>query len=163
MVVKTRDEAWKMANAMFPTDYELDIASSDVAGYPIWRSTAKDNDSWISDLGITLELNLQEDNRIRTIRINITREPVIQETLKWSSSDIRSLCMDKDWYTAGDVQSYSKMLDYVDVTTPTVKAIYKVAKDIFEHTGNTDYTIENIMFEIGNYVVKRLYTIQTSQ
>lgn len=163
MIVKTRDESWNKVNEIFPTDYELDIASSDVAGYPIWRSTVKDNGSWISDLGTTLEVNLQEGNRIRTIRINIMQEPIIQETLKWSSSDIRSLCMEKDWYMAGDVQSYSKMLDYVDVTSPSVKAIYKVAKDIFEHTDDADYTIENIMFELSNHVVKRLYTIQTPQ
>lgn len=163
MIAKTRDEAWAMASTAFPTDYELDIASSDVAGYPIWRSTVKDNGSWISDLGTTLEVNLQEGNRIRTIRINIMQEPIIQETLKWSSSDIRSLCMDKNWYMAGDVQSYSNMLGYVDNTMPSVEAIYKVAKDIFEHTDDTDYTIENIMFEISNHVVKRLYTIQAPQ
>lgn len=33
-------EAWGMANEIFPTDYEKDEESSRRAGYPIYRSTA---------------------------------------------------------------------------------------------------------------------------
>lgn len=55
----TVEEAWKAANKIFPTDYELDAESSERAGYPIYRSTAEGH--WydhISDLNARLEVNI---------------------------------------------------------------------------------------------------------
>lgn len=58
--VNSREEAWKKANWMFPTDYEKDEDATTRAGYPIYRSTFKGNDSWISSLNDRLELNIYE-------------------------------------------------------------------------------------------------------
>lgn len=74
--VKNRNEAWKKAAEIFPTDYEKDINSSNKAGYPVYRSNV---DSmfyyWISDLSTSLELNMGAD----TVRININEEAAENE------------------------------------------------------------------------------------
>ena len=75
-IVKNRNEAWKKAAEIFPTDWEEDTFSSNRAGYPVYRSNI---DSmfyyWISDLGTALELNMGAD----TIRININEEAAENE------------------------------------------------------------------------------------
>lgn len=75
-IVKNRNEAWKKAAEIFPTDWEEDIFSSNRAGYPVYRSNI---DSmfyyWISDLGTSLELNMGAD----TIKININEEAAENE------------------------------------------------------------------------------------
>ena len=57
MIVSSVQEAWKLANKLFPTDYKKDEERSSRAGYPIYHSTADGVNAWISDLGNRLELN----------------------------------------------------------------------------------------------------------
>ena len=85
--------------------------------------------------------------------------PKITEVKTWSSVDVRNLCSMNRWYTAGDVQAYSKMLAIVDTTAPSNDAIYTVAKDILDHSTDTDLYVEAIMFSLGNTVVKRRYIL----
>lgn len=66
---RTAAETWRLAQALFPTDYLYDKKSSDRAGYPIYKSTAEGNDSWISDLSTRLELNIYHGTEIETITI----------------------------------------------------------------------------------------------
>ena len=72
MTVRSIKEAWNAANRIFPTDYEHDTRASKNAGYPIYWSTAKGVNAWISDLGTTLELNMPDGS---TVRINIDDTP----------------------------------------------------------------------------------------
>lgn len=69
MQVRTVKEAWELANKLFPTDYMKDEQSSQRAGYPIYISTAEGNESWISDLGNRLELNIWKDGGVESINI----------------------------------------------------------------------------------------------
>lgn len=85
--------------------------------------------------------------------------PKITEVKTWSSVDVRNLCITNRWYTAGDVQAYSKMLAIVDTTAPSNDAIYTVAKDILDHSSDSDLYVEAIMFSLGNTVVKRRYIL----
>lgn len=122
-------------------------------------STADGNSSWISDLNTTLELNIQEGKGIKTIRVSIILEPEITEELKWSSSEIRNMCICNDWYTAGSIREYSDMLEYVEEYEPTKLNIYKVAQDILEHSDDSELYVEAIMFTISNDVVKTFYEV----
>ncbi len=57
-------EAWNMANEIFPTDYEKDEEGSQRAGYLIYRSTAEGRHyDYICDLNNRLEVNLADGNR----------------------------------------------------------------------------------------------------
>ena len=159
--VRNREEAWQEANRLFPTDYEKDERASQNAGYPIYMSTAEGENSWISDLNCTLELNIhnKKTKGVDTIRINIIPEPEITETVKWSSSDIRNMCIKNNWYTAGDIKAYSRMLDFVEDNEPTKLNIWKVAQDILEHSSEDDLYVEAIMFVIANDVVKTFFEV----
>lgn len=159
MTVKNRQAAWAEANRLFPTDYEKNDRASKRAGYDIYDSTSEGNDSWISDLGNRLELNIWGDNGVESTNIWIEEEPEIEEKEVWHASDVRHLCIKHDWYTRGDNKAYSAMLDMVDESEPTTANIYKVAKDIEEHS-RTDYEIENIMFELKKWCVTTFYTIE---
>ena len=64
----SRDDAWRIANDIFPTDYMLDTRASENAGYPIYCSTAFGVNAWISDLNTCIELNLPDG---QTVRIHI--------------------------------------------------------------------------------------------
>lgn len=63
--VSSKKEAWKLVDKLFPTDYELDVVSTQNAGYDIYKSTRDGANSWISDLGCGLEINLYNGETIR--------------------------------------------------------------------------------------------------
>ncbi len=60
-----RDEAWRLVNDLFPTDYEYDSRCSQNAGYPIYYSTASGVNAWISDLNTCLEMNLPDGRSVK--------------------------------------------------------------------------------------------------
>lgn len=55
--VSSTKEAWELASRLFPTGYKKDEDRSIRAGYPIYYSTEKGTNAWISDLNNRLELN----------------------------------------------------------------------------------------------------------
>lgn len=85
MKVSSIQEAWKKADEIFPTDYEKDEGSSELAGYPIYRSTAEGHHyDCICDLGNRLEVNLG-NGKIENIWIEQSAdepEDVIEPTIK---------------------------------------------------------------------------------
>lgn len=156
--VRNREAAWKEAERLFPTDWEKDERATANAGYPIYMSAAEGNNSWISDLNTSLELNIQEGKGIKTIRIYIEQEPEIIEETKWDPDSIRCMCIKHNLYTCGTVSDYNFMLNTVGVQDPTVHWIYEIAQDIVKHS--KDQTVENVMFLIRKEAVDTFYTIK---
>ena len=67
-----------------------------------------------------------------------------------SMFDVRKVCISHDWYTAGDVEEYDNILNYVnDIDEATTDELYVIAADIKEHS-ETEYEIEDIMFVLAN-------------
>lgn len=80
MKANSIQEAWNMANEIFPTDYEKDEESSQRAGYPIYRSTAEGRHyDYICDLNDRLEVNLADGNRSINIWIEAGCDENISE------------------------------------------------------------------------------------
>ena len=67
VIVRSKEDAWRKADELFPTDYMKDDVSSENAGYDIYKSTLKGMNAWISDLGNSLELNLADGRTIRIV------------------------------------------------------------------------------------------------
>lgn len=157
-------EAWRKADELFPTDYEKDILASGRAGYPIYRSTADGNISWISDLGTRLEVNVipNENSTDCTdtilIWIKDKDEPEIEIEERWTAMDVMECCIRNEFYTAGDAKEYERMLNQVRATTFSTTALYQVAKDICDHS--EEQTIENVMFCLRKEAVNTFYTIK---
>jgi hypothetical protein len=76
MKATSREQAWQMANEIFPTDYAKDERASMAAGYGIYWSTADGVNAWISDLSDRIEINLPN---AKSINIWIEEEPQFQE------------------------------------------------------------------------------------
>ena len=76
MKVKSKQEAWRKADVIFPTDYMKDDIRSNRAGYDIYYSTAAGVNAWISDLGDRLEVNLENGE---AVNIWIDEEPRFPE------------------------------------------------------------------------------------
>ena len=76
MKVKSKQEAWRKADIIFPTDYAKDDIRSSRAGHDIYYSTAAGVAAWISDLGDRLEVNLENGE---TVNIWIDEEPQFSE------------------------------------------------------------------------------------
>lgn len=74
-----------------------------------------------------------------------------KEIRKITASSLRQLCIDKDWYTAGDNDEYVHLLYDLANNKENLSTadIIEIAGDIMEHSElDGDYTIENIAFEI---------------
>lgn len=76
MKVNSREQAWREADNLFPTDYIKDEKKSDAAGYDIYYSTCEGVNAWISDLDDRLEINLATGE---TVNIWIEEEPQFKE------------------------------------------------------------------------------------
>lgn len=63
MKARSISEAWKMADEIFPADYEKDEISSNTAGYNVYRSRLNYYD-YICDLGDRLEVNLSNGETV---------------------------------------------------------------------------------------------------
>lgn len=75
--VRTKEQAWTIANDLFKGDYEYDTQASANAGYDIYMSTNKVSNDHVSDLGCRLEVNIG----IESINIWIEEEPeTVEET-----------------------------------------------------------------------------------
>ncbi len=70
--------------------------------------------------------------------------------------DLRQLCIEKDWYTAGDNDEYKHLLfdlasDKENITTAD---IIEIAEDIMEHSEmEPNCTIEGIAFDVASIAV----------
>lgn len=76
MKANSREQAWREADKLIPTDYIKDEKKSDAAGYDIYYSTCEGVNAWISDLGNRLEINLATGE---TVNIWIEEEPQFKE------------------------------------------------------------------------------------
>lgn len=58
----------------------------------------------------------------------------IIETRTINRSDLRNLCIEKDWYNWGVGEEYENMLDYASENEMTADRLGVVAEDIIAHT-----------------------------
>ena len=90
----------------------------------------------------------------------------IREMKFWNRGDVMNVCIKHDYYTRGDGTAYEKMLRFVDEHEPTKTNIFKVAKDIVEHSDlerygspTKEWDIQAIMFDITREAVSVHYEI----
>lgn len=85
----------------------------------------------------------------------------------WGSYDVRNLCITNNYYTCGNNDEYGRMLLFVDNRKPTKENIFRVAEDIYNHSGidldmygcDKDEMIAGIMFEISRKCVTEHFKI----
>lgn len=60
LYAKNRQEAMRIVNGIFLTDYEKNEALSQGAGYPILKHATLNPQYWISDLNVRIEVTLED-------------------------------------------------------------------------------------------------------
>jgi hypothetical protein len=58
----------------------------------------------------------------------------IKEIKRIDSGKLRNMCITNNWYTAGSTSDYSKMFKMCEKYNISTIQLYKIAKDIYEHT-----------------------------
>lgn len=77
-----------------------------------------------------------------------------KETRSIDMSELRNLCIKQNWFTCGDNDEYSELLNMVNNTELTTDLIVELASIIYSHSENdNDHTMsehmENIMYLIA--------------
>lgn len=90
---------------------------------------------------------------------------IIKTSKMLRANDVRKMCIAQDWYTCGDCRAYESLLGMCNSTNVTTELIYKIAKDIVEHSDLSAYcqsdteNIESVMFSV-NKCVNEFFTIE---
>lgn len=89
------------------------------------------------------------------------QQPKVIEHAQWIAKEIRNFCLEEGYYTEGKVREYEEMLLFVDKNDPTPENIYKVAKNILDHSDSEHKRrIEYLMREISIDLVNRYYEVR---
>jgi hypothetical protein len=92
-----------------------------------------------------LTRNNNRPERMRTMK-------QYKEIRKIRASALRQLCIDRDWYTAGDNDEYSHLLYDLanDKENLSTADIIEIAADIMAHSDmSDDYSVESVAFEVA--------------
>ena len=132
MKVNSREEAWRQADILFPTDYIKNEIASAIAGYPIYQSTS-DSEEYrfapIADLNCRLEVN----DGTQTINIWIEEE----EEVKGMTATVRSM--------VGEFEEY-KIEGIVSVQYIANSLVLTYIKD--GEVKTTEYSTSEVIVEI---------------
>ena len=63
------------------------------------------------------------------------------------------ICIMLGWYTRGDSDDYSNLLDFVDSHKPTDQNINKVVEDIFNHSDQEGRDLETVAYCFGKLAI----------
>lgn len=157
MTVKTREDAWVVANLMMKHDYMHDTERSKNAGYPVYFTSQKGGDEWISDLGDRLEVNqggnstniwIEEDQQGEE---KMSRNNFVEQR-RISVDELRSLCIIHGWYTKGTCKEYDKLFQMAcSKNNLTTDDIEDIARNIIDHSAEDaldGYELEDVMYSI---------------
>lgn len=82
----------------------------------------------------------------------------MKETRKLNSVKVREVCINQDWYTAGDNESYDNMFSFIrTLHNVSTEDLQTVATDIKENS-DTEHDIEDIMFVLANECCTSYFT-----
>lgn len=73
---------------------------------------------------------------------------------KLTMASLRSLCVEKEWYTSGDNDEYSDMLAMAKKEDITSDDIVEIATDIIEHS---DLSLDDFTY-VCNEILKKSYS-----
>lgn len=89
------------------------------------------------------------------------KQPKVIEHAEWIAEDIRNFCLEEGYYSEGKVRDYEEMLNFVDQNKPTTENIYRVAKNILDHSDEEhERPVEYLMREISVDLVNRCYEVR---
>lgn len=77
------------------------------------------------------------------VRIKRQKQAIYTPKIKlyriWHAEDVRQFCMKNNYYTNGNNEEYTAMLNFVENNDPTPENIYEVARNILNHSSSLGY------------------------
>lgn len=58
----------------------------------------------------------------------------VKEIRRLDTDKLRSMCIKNNWYTSGSNEDYINMFKMCEKDNITINQLFKIAKDIYEHT-----------------------------
>ena len=83
----------------------------------------------------------------------------IETERTWDMETVRTYCIKNQYYTCGTGKEYDSMLHFVESHKPTNNALFRVAKDIFEHSDENACSVTFIMYEMEREVIYTFFTV----
>lgn len=85
---------------------------------------------------------------------------LLRQIRGWFTYNVQQCCISNNLYTKGTGDDYDKMLAFVQENSPAIENVYRVAKDIFEHSDQSEAgTITNVMFLLEDEAIHTTYEI----
>lgn len=66
-----------------------------------------------------------------------------------SRSDLRTLCINHNWYTSGTTAEYENLLSLTEKENITTEDIVLISVNIMNHSTDNERTLESYCFEIA--------------
>ena len=89
------------------------------------------------------------------------KQPKVIERAEWIAEEIRNFCLEEGYYSEGKVREYEEMLNFVDQNEPTPMNIYRVARNILDHSDEEhERPVECLMLDISVDLVNRFYEVR---
>ena len=85
-------------------------------------------------------------------------KPEIKVTREWSYLRVRSMCIRHEYYTYGDNEDYTHMLEWVQRLYPNAENLYFIAEDIRKHS-SPGLTVESIMYDLERETVTTYFKV----
>ena len=117
--------------------------------------TIKALENLVNQLKEELEMEKVKELGKYTIQPDPTFEECLEMAgldVEWTSFNIQRFCIRHDFYTGGDNEHYSMMLDFVDNSKPTESVIQLVAMDIAFHSYESDGSAFSVYSPLDNVV-----------
>ena len=102
------------------------------------------------------------DVAVSTLRCMKSDYGIVELDLKkdrfWSIESVRNSCIKNNLYTGGNREEYDQMLYMVSLSEPSTETLYKIAKNIKEHSDHQ--TISNVMYILENEAIITVFEIE---
>lgn len=90
----------------------------------------------------------------------------IVENSVFDTYDIRKMCIDRNLYTRGNSEDYSRMLKFAADADVTMENLFIIADDIAKHSNLKEYgcgyreSVENFIYVLANECVVRNFSVE---
>lgn len=90
----------------------------------------------------------------------------IVETSIFDTRDIRNMCINRNLYTCGNNEDYSRMLNFAANADVTMENLFTIADDIAKHSDLNAYgctyreSVENFIYVLANDCVVRNFEVE---
>ena len=86
-----------------------------------------------------------------------------KEIRRLYDDDLRNLCINKNWYTRGNTEEYTNLLNMCNKNNITTNDIVEIATNIMNHSNDVERELSSYCFEIARIAYTFFEEIQKTE